>query len=232
APFFALFVFLSKSKFSTEWELLFFRLQFWNAVVGKVNIELDEVLVDSAGQPGKLNANSEFELVVDVKDADRVQANEYKLLPNHEYVKDPTVTVLQDSEESYVRMLVTINKADELDKIFAPGGADMTKIFKGYDGDVWIYKGNVKDDVAGTRTYEFRYYKTVNSIGLDDPLKLEPLFETLKVPSTLNGEQLDTLTDEDGKVLLQIDIVAQAIQADGFANADAAWAAFPTTTTP
>lgn len=57
--------------------------------VGQVKIKLDEA---KANPDGSLVAN-----------ADRVKANEYKLLPGHTYNKDPMVTVLSGSESSYCR---------------------------------------------------------------------------------------------------------------------------------
>lgn len=83
--------------------------------VGNVAITLDEA-----------KANTDGSLV---EGADRVQANSYKLLPGHTYAKDPMVTVLDGSEESYVRMKVTLSKSAELDAIFAPTGADMLENF-------------------------------------------------------------------------------------------------------
>lgn len=73
--------------------------------VGNVAIKLDEAKVD---EMGNLVQNQDDTL------ADRVTHNEYKLLPNHTYVKDPTVTVLKPSVDSYVRMKVTFNKASQI----------------------------------------------------------------------------------------------------------------------
>lgn len=73
--------------------------------VGNVSIKLDEAKVDDMGN---LVKNQDGTL------ADRVTQNAYKLLPGHEYVKDPTVTVLTPSVESYVRMKVTFNNADKI----------------------------------------------------------------------------------------------------------------------
>ena len=69
--------------------------------VGKVAITLDEAAVK---QDGTFVTNHE----------NRVKANTYHLLPGHEYHKDPTVTVLKDSEAVYVRMLVTVEDLDDL----------------------------------------------------------------------------------------------------------------------
>lgn len=173
--------------------------------VGDVKIKLDEA---KANPDGSLVAN-----------ADRVKANSYKLLPGHTYAKDPTVTVLKGSENSYVKMTVTFTKAAELDAIFASKGADMTSIFNGYDSTNWIYKGNTENASANTRTYEFWYKDTV--AALDEDVALDALFDSITVPGNITNEQLATIKG------MTITVNAYAIQADGFANAEAAWAAYP-----
>ena len=173
--------------------------------VGKVAIKLDEA---KATADGSLVAN-----------ADRVKANSYKLLPGHTYNKDPMVTVLKGSESSYVKMTVTFTKAAELDAIFAPTGADMTSIFVGYDSTNWISKGNTKDTEKNTRTYEFWYKEAVAAPDAD--VALDALFDSITVPGTINNTQLATIEG------MTITVNAYAIQADGFANAEAAWAAYP-----
>ena len=172
--------------------------------VGKVNIKLDEAKVNADGTP--------------VEGADRVKENSYKLLPGHTYTKDPTVTVLSGSESSYVKMTVTFSEASALDAIFAPTGAELTSIFNGYDAANWIYKGNTKDATADTRTYEFWYKETVGAPTAD--FALDALFDSITVPGEITKEQLATIEG------MTITVNAYAIQADGFANADAAWAAF------
>lgn len=174
--------------------------------VGNVAIKLDEAKV---GTDGKALTGA---------DATRVKENSYKLLPGHVYDKDPTVTVLAGSEESYVKMTVTVNKANELDAIFAPGGANLTSIFGGYDATNWIDKGSTKDADNNTRTYEFWYKGTVSAGDAD--VALDALFDTITVPSTITKEQLATIEG------MTITVNAYAIQADGFENADAAWAEF------
>lgn len=182
--------------------------------VGNVAITLDEAKVNLAGEP----LNEKDEKVNSVAEAARVDSNNYKLMPGHTYVKDPTVTVLKDSESSYIKMTVTFSKANELDAIFAPNGADMTSIFQGYDSANWIAKGNTKDATANTRTYEFWYKETVSAP--DANVVLDALFDSIKVPDTITGTQLETIKG------MTITVNAYAIQADGFANADAAWEAF------
>ena len=125
------------------------------------------------------------------------------------------VTVLSGSESSYIKMTVTFSKAAELDKIFAPNGADM---INGYDSTNWIYKGNTEDTTANTRTYEFWYKEAVAAPTAD--VALDALFDQIKAPDSLTNSDLNNLKD------LKITVNAYAIQADGFATAEAAWAAF------
>ena len=171
--------------------------------VGKVNIKLDEA---QANPDGTL-----------VEGAERVKANSYKLLPGHTYRKDPMVTVLSGSEFSYVKMTVTFSKANELDAIFAPDGANLTSIFNGYDAANWIAKGNTKG-ADNTRTYEFWYKEAVAAPTAD--VALDALFDSITVPGEITNEQLATIER------MTITVNAYAIQADGFADADAAWEAF------
>lgn len=172
--------------------------------VGNVQIKLDEA---KANPDGSLVAN-----------ADRVKANSYKLLPGHTYNKDPMVTVKAGSEECYVKMTVTFTKADALDAIFAPTGADMTSIFNGYNSANWIYKGNTEDTANNTRTYEFWYKDTVEALNAD--VALDALFDSITVPGGIKNDQLKTIEG------MTITVNAYAIQADGFSTADAAWEAY------
>ena len=171
--------------------------------VGKVQITLDEAAVNLDGTP--------------IEGAARVKQNSYKLLPGLTYTKDPTVTVKAGSEPSYVKMTVTFTKAAELDKIFAPtGGANLTSIFNGYDSTNWIAKGSTT--AANTRTYEFWYKEAV--AAPDGDVALDALFDSITVPGTITKDQLASIEG------MTITVNAYAIQADGFATAEAAWAAW------
>lgn len=172
--------------------------------VGNVQIKLDEA---------KANADGSL-----VPNADRVKANSYKLLPGHNYKKDPVVTVLNGSESAYIKMTVTFTKAAALDAIFDPNGATLTSIFNGYESTNWTYKGNTKDTAADTRTYEFWYKEAVAAPNGD--VALDALFDSITVPGTITNAQLATIEG------MTITVNAYAIQADGFASADAAWAAY------
>lgn len=74
--------------------------------VGKVAITLDEAKVTDAGDP--------------VVGADRVKTNTYKLIPGHEYTKDPIVHVDADSENSWIFIKVENQLGDiEAEKLIA-----------------------------------------------------------------------------------------------------------------
>lgn len=202
--------------------------------VGKVEIKLDEAKVNADGIP--------------VEGAARVTANSYKLMPGTTYTKDPTVTVLNGSEASYVRMKVTFNNATEIialctDPEFAddgPTGVEnaypLIRMVKFVEANAAKWDGIIPDnmvdteDMLGNAKY-FAYDKTADTLTYifyyKDPVKapngdvvLPVLFDSIKVPEWVTGEQLAELNN------FKITVVAEAIQAGSFANADKAWAAF------
>ena len=205
--------------------------------VGNVAIKLDEAKVD---EMGNLVENQDGTL------ADRVTRNEYKLLPNHTYVKDPTVTVLAPSVDSYVRMKVTFNKASQIiamctDPEFAedgPTGVEnafpLIRMVNFVEANAAKWDGIIPDNMVDTEemlgnpkyfdakndtlTYYFYYNETVKAPTAD--VKLATLFDSIKVPEWATNDQLKALQG------FEINVVAEAIQADGFADADAAWAEF------
>lgn len=202
--------------------------------IGKVNIKLDEANVDEGGNV--------------IEGDDRVKENSYKLLPGHTYTKDPTVTVLKGSEEAYVRMKVTMNKASDLialctDPEFAedgPTGVEnafpLIRMVNFVEANAAKWDGIIPDNMVDTEemladskyfsydketdtlTYYFYYTETVAAPDADKALAV--LFDSITVPEWATAEQLAKLEG------FQINVVAEAIQADGFADADAAWTAY------
>lgn len=202
--------------------------------VGKVEIKLDEAKVTADGIP--------------VEGAARVTANSYKLMPGNTYTKDPTVTVLNGSEASYVRMKVTFNNATDIialctDPEFAedgPTGVEnaypLIRMVNFVEANAAKWDGIIPDNMvetgemladakyfaydktADTLTYIFYYRETVTATTAD--VVLPVLFDSITVPEWATGEQLAKLNN------FQITVVAEAIQAGSFANAGAAWAAF------
>ena len=188
--------------------------------VGNVEIKLDEAKTNEYG--------------VAVVPEERVVENDYKLIPGHTYTKDPTVHILEGSEESYVRMIVKVQNysnlkaampADKYPEYYNGDDFLLQYLVGGWDASTWVSTNviAVADDVA---TYEFRYKESVAGPVKDaddttvSELALPALFQTITVPGTVNNTELANLQN------VTIFVEANAIQADGFANADAAWAAF------
>lgn len=169
--------------------------------VGKVDITLDEAKVKTDGT---------------LDGTDRVKENTYHLVPGQTYIKDPTLTVKAKSEDSYVRMLLTVNCADAFDKIYAPNKADLTTIFNEYNAGNWVFEVVTREN--DTLTYEFRYKEIVAKSDTDTVL--DALFESITIPGTFDSNDMASITD------LKITVIGHAIQATGFANEDAAWIAF------
>lgn len=196
--------------------------------VGKVEIKLDETDVTNPTGP-------------------RVTANSYKLMPGTTYTKDPTVTVKAGSEESYVRMKVTFNNAKEIialctDPEYADEVTGVENAFPlirmvNYTDTAELYwdgllldnmydtedmlampKYFAYDAATDTLTYYFYYTDTVGTP--DGDVKLPVLFDSIKVPEWVTGEQLKALDN------FRITVIAEAIQAGSFADADDAWSHF------
>ncbi len=187
--------------------------------VGSVAITLDETDVNEYGE----------------KDGDtRVAANTYKLLPGHTYIKDPTVTVVQGSEPSYIRLLVTVSDMTNLKEaipqesngdFYGTFGNDtnmflLQQLVTGWDANTWACYDYTENTVEGVTsgTYEFRYVATVDA--RTEAKTLDALFDEIVVPGNLTNDQIAKMNQ------VSITIVANAIQADGFTDANAAWEAF------
>lgn len=188
--------------------------------VGNVDIKVDESDVDE---------NGEQETTPEGETKPRVEENDYHLLPGETYIKDPAMTVLKGSEESYVRMMVTITHSNALKAIF---GEDFLpeEFVSGWDREIWPCV-SIKDNGNDTVTYEFRYKTTVDASDAAEDIVLEPLFTHINVPGTLTGEQMKDLAG------MQIIVEGHAIQTASFEDTtdengvtvtaeDAAWAAF------
>lgn len=157
--------------------------------VGKVQITLDEAKVDTAGTP--------------VSPAERIDNNQYKLIPGHTYIKDPTVHVDKDSEESYLFVKVE-NSIAGLEA--ADTDESKTSIAAQMKANGW--------ELVADQTNVY-YYKT--TVKANDNIKV---FESFTLADDAN---VASVTNNDA-----IKITAYAVQADGFNAAAEAWAAAPT----
>lgn len=208
--------------------------------VGNVQIEVDESDVYEEGdeipegsEVGDPIPNPDYDPDDPANDEENERTDEgntYPMVPAAEYVKDPTMTVKAKSQESYVRMVVTLNKATALKEIFADLQAKYPADFASgflpqeHTGDTWNSEkwpciSMAEDTENDTFVLEFRYPEPVTP-AQDEDLKLEPLFEKIVIPGQLNNDHLAKLEG------FTIDVQGHAIQALGFDTADAAWAAF------
>ena len=166
--------------------------------VGQVAIKLDEAKVNPDGSP--------------VEGVARVKENSYKLLPGHEYTKDPTVHVNAVSENSWIFVKV--------ENGIVAYEANTTKDYKQIADQITENGWTALDGVANV------YYKSYaqNATGAD--LVVFKNFKVSDTANTVNG--WTNITEKSTKVIVN----AYAIQADGFDTAEKAWAAFSESTTP
>ena len=127
---------------------------------------------------------------------ERVKANEYKLIPGKSYTKDPTVHVDANSEDCWVFVKV-VNEIANIE--------DATTVADQLTAKGWTL-------VAGTANIYAR--ATANKAG-DDVV----VFENFKIKGDVDSEALATYVDKT------IVVTAYAVQAEGFATAEAAWTA-------
>ncbi len=193
--------------------------------VGDVEIKLDEANTDKVDQDNKPNP-----------DVARDNGNKYNLVPGMSYTKDPTVTVLANSEACYVRVKVTVDVStswpaptDVKDDTFVTWAADFAsdyirndRTMQGFYTTNWtVGAPDVKVD-ARTITYTLTYKNGTDNIvakATSDTV-LPAIFDDFCVPTTVDNAELAKLAG------MKINVVAEAIQSDSFANADAAWDAF------
>ena len=157
--------------------------------VGQVGITLDEAPVDKDGKETT---------------GERVIANEYHLLPGHEYDKDPTVHVDKDSEDCYVFVKVE-------NGISAIEAQDNTSAQQIEDND-WKKLSDVEN---------VYYKKWEKGNGLD-----LVVFKKFKIDGKVDNATIAKYASKDanGKDTgVNIKVTAYAVQADGFATALEAW---------
>lgn len=161
--------------------------------VGKVEITLDEAKVDSYGN--------------EIANAERVKENEYKLIPSHTYVKDPTIHVDSNSEDCY--LFVRIQNDLGSDGVIN-GIANNGWVLVEGTQDVYCYYGVTDGETNST--------KQIIKPGED-----KKVFDTFTFGEKANPNNYDTAT-KSAKII----VTAYAIQADGLSEKTPAeiWALF------
>ncbi len=202
--------------------------------VGQVKIKLDEADVDE-------NGDLEYVPGTDGKPTEqlkeRVIANSYKLMPGHDYKKDPIVYLEPKSEPSYlfVKVVNGIAGIEAGAAYTAPteeGAAEPADSTLTIAGQMEKYGWKA----LGESYPNIYYYETVesnNAEGAEDN-KIYPVFTTFKIKDNLATAATETeKAKTDAEVLATynnatVTIKAFAIQEDGFETAAAAWDAFTT----
>ncbi|MBR6097528.1 SipW-dependent-type signal peptide-containing protein [Candidatus Saccharibacteria bacterium] len=189
--------------------------------VGSVDITLDETEIDPTTNKFKEGAG-------------RVSANTYEsVMPGTVVDKDPTVTNVGKSD-AYVRVKMTfpgnsywqqdMNDAmalfsgveDDVDDYTFPTSvtADkLNKVFLGFDASKWD-AAQTKYSMFGPNGFQFEYEWTFTYKGTLAPEETATLFDGVKI-----ADSIERITDFD------IELIAEAVQADGFDTAEAAFAA-------
>ena len=163
--------------------------------VGSVSITLDEAPVDANGKETT---------------GGRVTENSYKLMPGHEYDKDPIVHVDPDSEDCYLFVIVKNEIADiesdaEGDKTVAAQMAEngWNEVGTTEDGILYVY-GDVENPTAVKGGEDKTVFTTFKIDG--DKVVNVPEGETLP------EGKLDLSAYEN----MTIVVTAYAVQMDGF----------------
>ena len=151
--------------------------------VGKVEITLDEAKVDSYGN--------------EIANAERVKENEYKLIPSHTYVKDPTIHVDSNSEDCYLFV-----------KIQNDLGSD--GVINGIANNGWVLVEGTQDVYCyyGVTDGETNSTKQIVKPGED-----KKVFDTFTFGEKANPNNYDTATKN-----AEIIVTAYAFQADGLSE--------------
>ena len=152
--------------------------------VGNVAITLDEAITDKYGVATSGRTSGET-------------GNEYKLIPGHTYVKDPTIHVAAGSEVCYLFVKVE-NGISGIEGATTIADQMNVRGWSVVDGNVYKYATTI--DARNSAT-------DIDAI----------IFDTF----TIDKDKTDLTSFGDKKII----ITAYAVQADGFANADAAWGA-------
>ena len=144
----------------------------------------------------------------------RVTENTYNVYPGLVVDKDPTVTNV-GSNDAWIRAKIVVKanmeQLNQLGLIEAANdatGEKLAKIFK--LGAGWSYTGKVIMGEDGTFTFVMKYADKLA------PKAATPVFTQVTIPG-------ETVVDSFN---FNINVVAEAIQADGFTTWDAAFAAF------
>lgn len=176
--------------------------------VGSVSIVLYE---HSAGSNTDINGLKTWS-----PGTSEVKANTYSgIYPGAVLPKDPTIRNTGNNP-AYVQMKITISHAAAWAASIT-AGTNLTAYVGGFDPALWRRSNIISDTVNDTLTYVYEY-KSILPVGGNTGA----LFTSITIPSSLNNAQMTAVGGVGGTFTL--DITAEAIQAEGFGSAAAAFA--------
>ena len=154
------------------------------------------------------------------------------VLPGIEYAKDPTVNNI-GTNDAYIRVNVTLTKANAFIAAAERHGiTDLSSIFLGHDESKWTRETITEDKEADTITYSYYFNDvlpgTLAALATPAPSASDEiipsstgaLFTSVKIPYQFTSEDMANIRE------FEIIITADAIQAEGFADVEAAFTAF------
>ena len=165
--------------------------------VGQISMSMDEAKVNTDGTV--------------VTGADRVQANEYHLLPGQTYSKDPIIHVDANSEDAYIFIVVDNNGVEAIEET-AAGYTNVAAQIANNGWTWWKNEGNV------------HYFYQEYTKGQNDK-ELE-VFQQFKVDDSVTNEQLKKFYDDaaaNNEAAKAVIVTAYAVQKAGFDSYEAAW---------
>ena len=179
--------------------------------VGNINITLDEAKTDKYGNP----LNEDDDIVV-VSEAERVNSNTYTLLPGKTYTKDPTVTVLANSEKCY--LFVVVQEPSWTIDVDPSDNVENNKSFSDYVSYTANWK-NTSEWIALDK-YTNVYYKEVDSSAFDQSFKL---MESFTVSGDSVNKQMMDAFNENSDISKTLAFYAGAVQFDAIGDASDAF---------
>ena len=165
--------------------------------VGQISMSMDEAKVNPDGTV--------------VTGADRVQANEYHLLPGQTYSKDPIIHVDANSEDAYIFIVVDNNGVEAIEET-ADSYTSVSAQILANGWTWWKNNGNV-------HYFYQEYTKGASATDLK-------VFEEFKVGDSVTNEQLKAFYDEaaaNNDAAKAVIVTAYAVQKAGFDSYEAAW---------
>ena len=176
--------------------------------VGKIFMSLDELDVDddTIALDNKTYGEGQDATVRD-------KANEYHLLPGHEYIKDPTIHIEADSEDAWGFVKVENGIAD----------IEAATVADGYTSIADQIKAKGWTELTGVTGVYYMFHAKSNTVT-DYVVFEEFKIDGEKVVNVPDGETVHTgKYDLSSYENANITVTGYAVQKDGFATAAEAW---------